>query len=147
MQRAFVCGPEKVADRAGTHNPDAPIRTSVEDYAFDLPSDYTNEYDTYWAVFSDFPMQEAASVMFEECAVPYDHVAGSFTTNQLSPMTLDEAGDIIKHGEEFVLRYSTSTLGSCNTSKVLYLFRQILHSISMHGKLTNGKTSVSNRER
>lgn len=58
-------------------------------------------------------------------------------------MTLQEAGYLSKHAEDFVLRYMTPILGEIHTSQVHKVLRHVLSSINMLGSLKNGNTNAS----
>lgn len=88
-------------------------------------------------------MKDAVISMFAEYAVLYGRIAGWVTSSKPAPMTLDEAVDISKHAEEFVMNFMTPILGPVNTIKVHKLLRHVLDSIKMHGNLKNGNTSTN----
>lgn len=127
----------------GAPDPDSPFLLLDDDEQFDRPAGFQFDWDAYAAVFGDTTMQDAVTVMFAEYAVLYGRIAGWVTSSQQAPMTLQEADDLSKHAEDFVLRYMTPILGAMHTSKVHKLLRHVLSSIKMHGNLSNGNTSAN----
>lgn len=112
----------------------------------ELPTNFSYDWAPYRAVFGDTPMQDAVTSMFSEYAVLYARIAGWVTACKPAPMTVQEAQEIAKHAEGFVLNYMTPILGPLHTSKVHKLLRHVLDSILMHGHLKNGNTSSNESE-
>lgn len=140
-QRAPPPSAEQAPSNAGAPDPDAPFLLLSDDEDIDPPTGFNFDWDAYATVFGDTPMQDAVTAMFAEYAVLYGRIAGWVTTSRQAPMTVQEAADLSKHAEEFVLHYMTPILGPTHTSKVHKLLRHVLSSIKMHGSLANGNTS------
>lgn len=114
-----------------------------EDQDVELPRNYTFDWGLSHRALGTIPLEVAVTAMFVEYAVLHGHIAGWVTSRALAPMNLEEAKDISRHAEKFILKRVTPILGVLQTLKVHKLLRHILDAIRLHGNLQNDNTSAS----
>lgn len=131
------------ADEARAGQPDAvAFEVDPEDEA-DLPRNFTFDWNAYHAAFGTKPIQDAVTDMFAEYAVLYGRIAGWVTSSTSAAMNLDEATNVARHAEHFIINLVTPILGVVHTPKVHKLLRHVLDAIKLHGNLQNANTSAN----